>query len=129
LIYPKPSFIVSLFLKRSSDQRPVLRRIGLAPRLSDVGEYAIEERVGALADFILLGVGRYLNEGSRDQEEGEDVSAGEDEENTEVEEKLEVEALDFARDVDNSVKCLMDLIPSMEQVIRLQGKKNLKGTY
>ena len=44
------------------------------------------------------------------------MSEGEDEEET--------EGLDFARDVDNSVKCLMDLIPSMEQVIRQREREN-----
>jgi hypothetical protein len=60
----------------------------------------------------LPGVGWDLDEGSFAREDEEDVSEGEGDEATED------EGLDFARDIDNSVKCLMDLIPSMEQVIR-----------
>jgi hypothetical protein len=108
-----------LFQRRgSSDRSPILRRIGLAPLLLDAEEDAIQLRVASLVDFILPGVGWDLDEGSMAQETEEDASAGEDES------EIEDEGLDFARDVDNSVKCLMDLIPSMEQVIRQRERED-----
>jgi len=108
-----------LFLRKTSiDQSPILRSIGLAPRLSDAKEDAIQVGVASLVDLILSGVGWDLDEGSIAQKEEQDVREDEDEEETED------EGLDFARDVDNSVKCLMDLIPSMEQVIRQREREN-----
>jgi TATA-binding protein-associated factor Taf7 len=111
----------------------------------------IQEKVEQLVDFIRLGVGWDLGVGNIHQEEeqeddgdaedsGDDESSSNDEEvdddsawedESVWEDESEDEALNFAKDIDNSVRCLMDLIPSMEQVKASRGRKDwnhLTGT-
>jgi hypothetical protein len=105
----------------------------------------IQEKVEELVDFIRLGVGWDLGVGNIHQEEeqeeeeeeedddddvddsGDDENSSNDEEvydDAEWEDESEDEALNFAKDIDNSVRCLMDLIPSMEQVKASRGRKD-----
>jgi hypothetical protein len=105
----------------------------------------IQEKVEELVDFIRLGVGWDLSVGNIHQEEeqeddddaedsGDDESSSNDEEvddDSMWEDESEDEALNFAKDIDNSVRCLMDLIPCMEQVKASRGRKDwnhLTGT-
>jgi len=102
----------------------------------------IQEKVEELVDFIRLGVGWDLGVGNIHQKEeqeddddaedsGDDESSSNDEEvddDSEWEDESEDEALNFAKDIDNSVRCLLDLIPSMEQVKSSRGRKDWKSS-
>jgi hypothetical protein len=94
-----------------------LTQLGLFPRISDFAGHKLQQQVAELKVIVRNGVGwkqddEDMTQKSEDKEDNDDEEDSEDESPDDADE--------FVVDMHTSIQCLMDLVPSMEQVLQQQ---------
>jgi hypothetical protein len=94
-----------------------LTQLGLFPRISDSAGHKLQQQVADLKVIVMNGVGWKQGDDNM-TEQGEDGEQDNDDEDSEDESPDDED--EFVVDMHTSIQCLMDLVPSMEQVLQQQ---------
>jgi hypothetical protein len=95
-----------------------LTQLGLFPRISDFAGHKLQQQVAELKVIVRNGVGWKEDDENMTQESEDREQDNDDEEDSEDESPDN--ANEFVVDLHTSIQCLMDLVPSMEQVLQQQ---------